>query len=485
MNPYDDNEDQEIEELAEKFRLAVDSGDPLFFDSMDLQDIIAYYLENNDLEFCKKALTYAMETYPQEPYFRLLHSKYLAIQMKFSEAEHELDFVEEHFEPMPELYIERVLLAHACHKEINGLELLQKSLELDEAIPETHLLITIEYVNRHKIADAVAHATRAIQLDAAIAEDLKILIMDFGNAFQKENNQTIEFFTAMSEEMPLCSHMWCGLGLAHLNVSNFDQAIEAFQFQTSVDPDDPFAFVNLGESYFGKEDYAAAAENFKIANSKCDYFQFNIQIGRCYAMLKQYDDALQYFIKANDMDPFFLMKYTEIVKVFRDLGQLDDARTYLRMHIQDCPNETRAIEELLNLLNPETDAAEITLLLRKIELNTEDPYDFLSFSTYFCYNNDCPDLGLKICQEHLDDEEVCENIGYFLSALYFKKGLHPQGCEHLENALLICKENFVTDFIRIDYQLKDIPEVANLLDQYGCNGDHPYKEDYKDFPFNL
>lgn len=59
MNPYDDNEDQEIEELAEKFKQSVESGEPMYFDSLDLQDIISLFLENNDLESCKQALDQA------------------------------------------------------------------------------------------------------------------------------------------------------------------------------------------------------------------------------------------------------------------------------------------------------------------------------------------------------------------------------------------------------------------------------------------
>lgn len=478
MNPYDDNEDQEIEELAEKFKQSVESGEPMYFDSLDLQDIISLFLENNDLESCKQALDQALTTYPDEAYFWMLRSKYYAVQFRFEEAERDLQYAEEHFEAIPELYLQKVLLAHASNKKINALELLQRALEMDEAIPETHLLLTIEYVNCNQIADAVQHASRAIELDPTAAEDLKILVMDFSNRDSEEFQRIIDFFAAMAEEMPLNSHMWCGLGMSYLNNGDFEHAIEAFQFQSSVDTDDPFAYVNLGECYFGIKEYAAAAENFKMANEKCDFFKFNIQIGRCYAKMERFDEALQYFSKADEQDPFYLLKYSEIVKVFKDLGQLDYARSFLRLHISECPNENRALEELLGLLNPESDWDEMIELCNKISSTYDDTFEFLNFVTVFSYTNNCPDLALNYCNEHLDDDSVTESIGYFLAALYFKKGWIQLGCQHLENAILIEKSNCIPNFLHIDPHLREIPEVAEILHR---NNLHWFEAQLPDF----
>lgn len=466
MNPYDDSEDQEIEELAEDFHRSVINGQQKFFDSLDLQDIISYYLEH-DLKISKIAIDQGMSTFPQEPYFHLLNAKYYALRFDFNTAENILDNVSKNFEPFPELYLEQVLLAHACNKKINAEELLIKSLDLDDTIPETHLLLSIEYVNNHRIPEAVEHALRAIKLDGTIAEDLKTLVLDFSLTKEDKYENLIEFFTAMTDELPLSSNMWCGLGLANLNAEKFEQAIEAFQFQTSIDEKDPFAYVNLGEAYFALNDYESAAENFKTANEKCDQFQFNVQIGRCLVKMGRHDEALQYFINANELDPFFLMKYTEIVKTFKDLGKIDEARTFLRLHVSECPNEDKALEELLGLLDPEKDMDEMLEICDKLRDSYEEVIDFLDFITRFCYINDYPDFGLYFINQYFDDDFVTESIGYFAAALYLKKGLIAEGVQHLENALLISKDRFFYDFMSIDPALSEIPEVANLLAEHG------------------
>lgn len=477
MNPYDDSEDQEIEELAEDFQRSVINGQHKFFDSLDLQDIISYYLEH-DLKLSKIAIDQGMSTFPQEPYFHLLNAKYYALRFDFNTAENILANVAKNFEPFPELYLEQVLLAHACNKKINAEELLLKSLALDDSIPETHLLLSIEYVNEHRIQEAVEQALRAIKLDGTIAEDLKTLVLDFSLAKEDKFECLIEFFTAMTDELPLSSNMWCGLGLANLNAEKYEQAIEAFQFQTSIDEKDPFAYVNLGEAYFALSDYESAAENFKNANEKCDQFQFNVQIGRCLVKMGRHDEALQYFINATELDPFYLMRYTEIVKTFKDLGKIDEARAFLRLHISECPNDDKALEELLGLLDPEKDSDEMLELCDKIRDSYDNTFDFLDFITRFSYINDYPDFGLHFCNQYFDDETVTDSIGYFVAALYLKKGLIAEGVQHLENAILISKERFLFDFISIDPKLGEIHEVADLLIEFGVS-----RNDENHFPF--
>ena len=120
MDQFDDMDNLEMEELAQRFKSAVDHGQTFYFENTDIQDVIGYFLETGDMKYCEKAITYAMQTYPNDPYIRLLRSKYFSLQQKFVDAERELDYVEGHFAPIPELYIEKVILAHLCNVIITG-----------------------------------------------------------------------------------------------------------------------------------------------------------------------------------------------------------------------------------------------------------------------------------------------------------------------------------------------------------------------------
>ena len=94
---YMDNEEmdlEEVRELAQRLINALDNQLPIYMDNTELQDVIAYLIENEAMEDAKKAFEYAFKTYPDDPYLHLMKAKYFAIQQNFKEAERILDWLE-------------------------------------------------------------------------------------------------------------------------------------------------------------------------------------------------------------------------------------------------------------------------------------------------------------------------------------------------------------------------------------------------------
>ena len=453
MDQFDDMDNLEMEELAQRFKSAVDHGQTFYFENTDIQDVIGYFLETGDLKYCEKAITYAMQTYPQDPYIRLLRSKYFSLQQKFVDAERELDYVEGHFAPIPELYIEKVILAHLCNRDVNAIELLKKSLALNEDIPETHLLLMHEYLLRDNRKKAVDHAIRAIQLDQYAADDIKNIFVDFAELQDPK------------EELPLFGSLWSGLGLAYIGTGDYASAIDAFQLQLSVNPDESLAYVNIAESYFGMRDYERAIEYFNLANEHCQMLQFSIQIGRCYFQLRDYDKAMRYFLQAKNEDPIYATYVLpDIVNVFKVQGRLDEARAYVREHLRRVPDDFIAMEELIGLLDPVRDAEEMKeLCYTAITAMDYEIVHFFDFIIPFCYFNDCPDLGIELCQNYFEDPSLKGCVLYYLSLMFIKKDDWERACQYLEDAILQDAEKIGVCFLDIDSKLRTFPEVERLI----------------------
>ncbi len=467
MNPYDDTEDDDLEELVEKFKQADEHGVSPFFDLDDYQDVIGYLLETGEMDCARRAIQCAIAEFPQEPYFRLQYAKYFALMMNVQEAQRELKYLEDHFEPIPEFYIEKVLIAHAFNQKVNGIDLLYKALALDENIPEAHLLLVHEYLTDNNLDKAVEHAVRAIQLDDTAAEDLKIVTIDFQGMFMPQSNVLVEFFSKMTEELPMCGSMWSGLGLAYMSRNDYPHAIEAFQFQLSLDEDDSVAYVNLAEAQSASGDCENALHNFEIAKEKCDLLQFNIQMGRCYYNLKDYDNAMRCFLMAKQEDPMFSFVISDIVSVFKAQGKFEEARAYLRDELRKDPHNIEAIEELIDLLNPQKHTEEIKdLCFAALNTDSYPKFSFLSYFVFYCCHTDGADLGIEICSDYMDDPDLSIHLHYFLAALYLKKGFIQVGCDYLEWALQTDVELFAPDFEELDGDLLNIPEVADLRNLY-------------------
>ncbi len=466
MEPFEDSEDQDVEELAQKFRDAADAGTAVYYDSLDIQDVIAFFIDTGELHYAEKALNYATRTFPKDPYIRLLRSKFYTSQSKFTEAERELDYVESHFAPFPELYIEKVILARINNKQINAIELLKKSLSLDGDIPEIHLLLAHEYIRSDEIDQAVSSALRAIQLDPYAADDLKNLFLSFQT---EEDRRLVDFFKVLTEEMPLNPSLWNGLGLAYLCAGDYPNANDAFQFQLSIDDNDPMAYANIAEAYFAMSDYPRAIEYFTKAADNCEVMQFNYPLGTCYYELKDFDKALRFFLKAYEEDPVYAWYVShDIVRVLNVQGRYDEARKFLRGHLQKSPQDVVATEDLIDLLDPGCDTDEILELCYTVLHDAADSEccDFFYFIVSYCYYNHCTDIGLKLLENFRDAPYLQQSICYQLALLLFRSGQVERGCEQLELALQTDSQRLKDDFLDIDPSLRDLPEVARLVERY-------------------
>lgn len=467
MNIFEDNENGEIEELAAQFKQASDNDISLYFDADDFEDIISYLLENGEFDYAKKALQSAVDQYPHNTYFYIQYAKYYALKMDFSEAKKKLDYIEQHCTIIPEFYVEKVLILHALNQPVEGIELLHKALALDEEMAEAHLLLAHEYLTVTDVDLAVKHALRAIQLDNLAAEDLKLVTIDFHEMFGQQKNILTDFYQRMTHEMPLCGSLWCGLGLTYITNGDFENAIEAFQFELSLDEEDSLAYVNLAEAYYGAEDYAQALEYFNIAQQKCSLLQFNIPIGRCYYQLKDYDSALWYFRQAKEDEPLYVELASDISKVLTMQGKFDEARSYLRAQWNKDPDNLSLIKELVDLLDPQNDQDELRALCFHVFNSKKIPkLPFLIFFVLHCCLSHGEDLGIEICSPLISDSEVCTDIYYFMAALYLKKGHIQQGCEFLETALQ--SDPYLYDFVFdiMDPDFQTIPEVMQLCRIY-------------------
>lgn len=467
MNPFNDSEDEEIEELAKQFKQSVDSGNFAFFDNDDYQDIIIYLIDTGDFEYAKKAVFQAIQDHPQESFFRLMRAKLFALEFNFSDAMKELDYVEQNFEINPEFYIEKVLIARAANQPIDGIELLNKALDMDDRLPEAHLLLAHEFLGKRNIDTAVEHAVRAIQLDNAAAEDLKIVTIDFQDFLQTKDHILIQFFQRLTDELPMCASLWSGLGLSYLACSEYEQAIEAFHFQHSLDENDPVCLLNLADANYELGYYEEALLNFNAVSEKCDWLMVSFQKGNCYFQMKDYQSALNNYMQVLEIDPMYVGAITHIVKTFKVQGKYDEARAYLRMKYEENPEQLEVIQQLIELSDPEKDIDYIREL-SVAALNAQEipEHAYLHFFTTYCCSNNAADLGIEVVKDFLTDSDVCTDAHYFMAALLLTKGLLREACEYLELALQAAPDAYLIDFLNIVPQSTNEPEINQLLNTY-------------------
>ncbi len=483
MSPFHDNENEDFKELVRQFKRAVDDKIPLFYDADEYEEVIHYLLQMGDLMYADVILQRAVEQFPDDPYFRLLRVRYHVYTMNIEQAKRDLVYIENNFEPFPEFYIEKVFVAHACNMVVDNKSLLEKALELDERQPEAHILLVHECLkNEENLDDAVKHAMRAIQLNPEAADELKLVTVDFQGVFGINQHQVLLFYERMTKILPMNGSIWNGMGLAFMNFGRFKEAQESFQFQLSLDENDITGYCSLAEAYFSEGEYQKSIDNFKEAQSHGDPDSYAIQLGRCYYHLQKYEEAMSYFLQIQEDDPMYAFVVIDIVRVLKAQCKFEEARTFLRGRIKNNPSNMDAVEELVDLLDPERDSEEVLSLSRRLLQDDEVPlYAYLYFFTNYCCRTESEDLGIKFLFSYLNDPDVEVSVHYFMAVLYLRLGQIKKGCEYLENALQMDPHLCLNDFDGLDEALSRIPEVHDLMDFYRVyDDDEDFDDDEKE-----
>ena len=75
----------------DKFELMLKSNDLYFFDAIEFENIIQYYLNNGKVSLAKKAVKLGLEQHPSAIELKLLHVEILVLEDKLILAENHLD----------------------------------------------------------------------------------------------------------------------------------------------------------------------------------------------------------------------------------------------------------------------------------------------------------------------------------------------------------------------------------------------------------
>jgi len=473
-----EEEFDEIEELAKHFIQHTDTGLPMYMDSEEFQDVIAYFLDSFDNDYkryARQALDAALALYPTNPFLRVLNANYFAREADFTSAEAELDYVEYELNVIPELYVAKARLSQWKGLTIDVKPLLTKALAMDSEYVDAHLFLAMELVCESNVADAVSHTLMACEID----EDGSVDEMALSGILDVEHHQQyLLFFEKMTDQMPMKAGWWEALGKVHLYLGHFEMAAEALRFLVALEEDNSDAYSSLADALFGLKQFDEALENYVTAQQKlgpeADLYD---KIGNCYLAMHDYESALASFSLHDFGDSVNANKsfsgddlMIDIVDALVTAGRFDEARAFLKSQMAKFPDSIRLIIAYFNLLSPLKAEDTIRDYCNNVEesktMNAIDRQCFLAAFAYFCYRNSVADLGIEVCESFYQKELVAENVFYFMAALYARKMMIDRACYYLERALQLYPIGVDVDFLSIDPSLGDIPEIRELLDIY-------------------
>ncbi len=167
-----------------------------------------------------------------------------------------------------------------------------------------------------------------------------------------DNSQAISYFLKAAEYIPNDVALHSHTGSSYYDIGDFEKAIKEFTIAIGLNPKQYYALFNRGSAYYKLGDYENAFsdyQNFLLINPHIKCLDCFI-IGDCYLSLKQYEEALSAFNRAESL----IRTDTSSDLAFRVYGKKGVALSYLERYeealeaINQClliaPNNSWAIK---------------------------------------------------------------------------------------------------------------------------------------------
>mgnify|MGYP001809613968 CR=1 FL=1 len=174
IEDFDDNLDESVVPLIERFEEMLAKKAEYFFDVDEFEDIINFYLDGGDLKIAEIAINHAINQHPGSPVFMLKNAQLLASGDKTEKALAILRKVEDLEPENGEVYLTRGAIYSKLKQHEQAIAEFHKALLDSEELDEVYSTIAFEYEKLGDYDKAIENLGKALdhnpQSDGVINE---------------------------------------------------------------------------------------------------------------------------------------------------------------------------------------------------------------------------------------------------------------------------------------------------------------------------
>ena len=429
--------EEELQDSLSSFKDMLKQKTSKYFEVHEFEYILEYYIERNDIANANLAIKYAMTIHPKsyELYKKLAqvlilsedYEKAIRISKKalkdFGEQA-DLDY----FLVIGEAYLKTERIEDAEKAFYKALKMAD-----DEFYNICYsIAISYEQEDRH---------LKAIKYFKLIEEENKNLLFDIAMSYYslEDYKQSVSYFKKHLKHYVFSLESWFYQGKSLFSLSNYDEAIDAFEYVLSIDSQYTPALYELAKLWVIKADYFKALETYKeilLIEQNPDN-TFWLSLGDVYFNLERYVDARKTYLKVlkNDEeseDAFYSLSLIDIVE-----GEYRWAENHIKKAIainSQLPEFWVTLGNVQQFLFQE-DRAEQSYL-KAIQLNPYFDLAWKSIVDFYFYANDVIQALSYLVKSQTYIGESAE-IYYKLTAFNLELQDLDKAVSFLEKALLL------------------------------------------------
>lgn len=324
---------QDSDAPVTRFEQMLKTNQVYFFDAVEFESIIQFYIDTGELNLAKKALEMAIAQHPLHSDLLLLKTELLILDGHHQEAEVLLMTIEKIEPSNQEIYIQRATIFSKNKNHQEAIHILHKALEFADDPQEIWCLLAMEYMVLDNYNEAKDYFKRCIESDP---DDYQVLYnLLYCLDYLKQNNEAIDVLNLILEHNPYNEIAWLEMGKQYLHLNRQEEALSAFDFAIISEDHFTGAYVEKGKLLKSIGRFNEAIEHFEIALQLDDPSAYLLtQIANCHMTLGNDQLALQFFKKGINEDPSNEKAWIGIIDFYIACKNLIKANYYCKKALQ-------------------------------------------------------------------------------------------------------------------------------------------------------
>jgi tetratricopeptide (TPR) repeat protein len=320
-------------ELVQKYEDHIRQKKSFFFDVLEFEVIINYYLDNEELSNASDSINNAMGMHPYSSEIQLLKAELFITEKRYDEALKILNYLEQiHTEKSDVLYLVGQIFFNKGDL-ISADENFKKAVELcTEDKSELLYRISSIYFVEEELNTAIRYLLEAYKFDPKHFATL----FDLGYSYEKINeiDKSYYYYNKLLDLYPFTQNVWYNLGIVLTKQGKFDDAIEAYDYCLAIDPEYNSAYHNKANTLASIERYKEAAAVFQeLVLLEAENPRVYCSLGECYEKIEKYEQALEMYNKTISIDPAFAEAYYGIGIIMNERKQPNLALDFIKKAI--------------------------------------------------------------------------------------------------------------------------------------------------------
>jgi tetratricopeptide (TPR) repeat protein len=445
-----------------KFESMLKTNNVYFFDSIEFEEIIHYYIDSGKNSLAKKAIKLGLRQHPNSILLKLLRAELLIFDGEYDVASsllRELQAIEPTNE---EIYVQQASIFSKKDNHEGAINSLKIALVYTDDEADILSMIGMEFLYLDNFEEARLSFAKCLEVDFEDYSSLYNVIYCFD--MQNKHEEAIEYINNYLNKDPYSEVAWHQLGRQYFIIENYTEALRAFDYAVLIDEYFVGAYLEKAKTLEQLKEYKEAIENYKITIDLDDPTSFVfLRIGGCYENLNKTSLAIQYYKKAVHEDPLLDKGWLAITQLIIAKGDYNKALYYINKAIEiDDKNSLywRKYAEInlkLNFFEEAVRAFENCILLEDFDIAI-----WVGLSDVLCYLGDFEDALKNLLKAKKYFNDYCE-VDYRLSCIYYKYKNNKKGQEYLKNGLSIDYEYHIVikDLFPEIFRLKEVTDIIN------------------------